>query len=56
MSTDSLNAIPQELTATGFPRDKKADRDRLERMYLTRQCTRNEFYAWLKAGGHHVGN
>lgn len=50
-NTNTVSHV-QDYTSTGFPRDKKADRDRLERMYLTRQCTKQEFLAWLKNGGH----
>lgn len=33
-------------------RDKVQDRERIESLYLTRQCTKEEFYAWLEQGGH----
>lgn len=34
------------------PNDKKADRERIENLYLSRQITKAEFDAWLRIGGH----
>lgn len=48
------SAVPADHLSVTPPRDRAADRERIEGLYLSRQISRETFHAWLRQGGHHV--